>query len=76
MLSDKDCEELAGIFISMIQQMPDNLVNERMKFQIGASHSIITAGIISSKEEWEETLSRFLYWVNSKDIKEGVPPSD
>ncbi len=76
MLSDKDCEELAEIFISMVQQMPENLINKRMRFQIGASHSIITAGIIANKSQWEDTLGRLLYWLKLKNIKEGVPPSD
>ena len=76
MLSDKDCEELAGIFISMVEQMPERLINRTMKSKIGLSHSLITAGIIGSKVQWEETLGRFLYWVNLKGIKERKPPND
>ena len=76
MMSNKDCEELAEIFIAFVQQMPDNLVNHRMKTQMGTSHSLVTAGIISSKEEWEESLGRFHYWLNLKGIKEVKPPND
>lgn len=76
MLSDKDCEELAELFISFIEQAPENLVNRRVKSQIGASHSTITAGVMASREHWENTIGRFLYWINSKGIKEQTPPND
>ena len=72
MLSDKDCEELAEIFIAIVQQAPENMINRRMK----SSHSLITAGVLNAKEHWENTLGRFLYWINIKGIKEVQPPND
>ncbi len=63
MLSDKDCEELAEIFISFVEQCPENLLNRNIKARIGASHSLITAGVMDGRDEWENTLGRVRFTV-------------
>jgi len=76
MLSDKACEELAEIVINFVEQAPDDLVKPKLKKQMGASHSIIIAGVRSGRVKWEEMLKRFHYWLHIQNIEISEPPEN
>ena len=73
MLSNSDCQELAEILINFAEDLPEKYLDKRIKSKIGASHSLITAGVIDGKDRWEEFLERFHYWLHDKNIAIGNP---
>ncbi len=68
-LTDEACTELAEMFIEFGCQLPDFLVPRLQKIKIRASHSLINAGIRSSRQEVETFLKRFHYWLEKNNIE-------